>query len=289
MPENRYGSMKCPYCKSRDVVKAGKRKNTTFRKQMYQCNKCMRRFTLNDGFLRMRHSPRVISMAINMYAKSSSLSQIKDHLYQFENVKVSRTTILNWVNKYTAMIKAFVDKLPIDIKGAVHVDEVFLKCSKETHYFWNSIDAETKMILATVWSEFRTEAQAKILFYHLKHKYRGRPPKIVTDGLWEYISAFNKYFRHISKHVRAVGFKEKRLNNQAERLQNEVKQRYKTMRTFKAPRSAGSFLELFAIHHNFARPHMSLNGRTPAEAAECEAAGKLGRNKVESLIRLLCF
>jgi len=37
------------------------------------------------------------------------------------------------------------------------------------------------------------------------------------------------------------------------------------------------------IHYNFARPHQSLHGKTPAEVAGIDL--KLSNNKIESLMR----
>jgi len=48
------------------------------------------------------------------------------------------------------------------------------------------------------------------------------------------------------------------------------------MRDFGSDEGAEHFLNLRHAIHNFVNPHMSLKGKTPAEAAEVDL--KLGRN-----------
>ncbi len=56
------------------------------------------------------------------------------------------------------------------------------------------------------------------------------------------------------------------------------------MRDFGSHKGAEYFLNLKHIIHNFVNPHMSLKGRTPAEAAGVDL--KLGRRKLFNLINV---
>jgi hypothetical protein len=49
-------------------------------------------------------------------------------------------------------------------------------------------------------------------------------------------------------------------NNPAERDNQRVKHRYKTMKGFKSYNSGAAFLDLLHIHHNFIKPNMALRG-----------------------------
>ena len=66
-----------------------------------------------------------------------------------------------------------------------------------------------------------------------------------------------------------------------ERLNGTVRARTKTMRGLDNEQTA--FVEGFQNYYNFLRPHMSLEGKTPAEEAGIDL--KLEGNRWESIIR----
>ncbi|MEE8358008.1 MAG: IS6 family transposase [Candidatus Hydrothermarchaeales archaeon] len=281
----------CPYCRQKAfVVKNGRRRNKNSKKQKYRCNRCKRDFTPDDGFLRMREKKQHIVEAVDLYERGLSLQKVADHMWQHHRLKVSPETIRNWVRKFSRKIKGFVSTLKPEIKGRVHADEVILKVKGEKCYYWGAKDAVTRFRLSTAWTRKREYKRgAKELFRKLKHNCIGMPPRIVTDGLEHYRRAFNKYFLYKSKlsHGVPIACKKyglKHNNNVAERDNQRIKQRYKTMRGFKNFDSGGEILDLIDICYNFVRPHGALEGGTPAEEAGLKL--NLGRNKLMSLIRL---
>lgn len=74
-----------------------------------------------------------------------------------------------------------------------------------------------------------------------------------------------------------------RNNNVVERLHGTVRERDKVMRGLDNDETARTFVEGFRIYYNFIRPHMALNGLTPAEKAGINL--QLGQNKWLSLIK----
>jgi transposase-like protein len=90
---------RCPYCKSENVIWRGYRYNRNSKKRMMFCNKCKRKFTPNDGFLRMRFRPDDIEKALNLYSRGFSTSQVVIEMKK-RGVKVSRWTIILWTRKY---------------------------------------------------------------------------------------------------------------------------------------------------------------------------------------------
>lgn len=96
----------CPNCKSKGIVKRGFRHNQLFEKQKYQCKDCNIWFVKHDGFERMRYKPKIIVRAIHMHEDGLSLSKVQNHLWQYDNVKVSRETLSNWVQKYSVFLKS---------------------------------------------------------------------------------------------------------------------------------------------------------------------------------------
>ena len=97
--------MKCPYCKSENISKRGKRHNKFEIKQLYLCNKCKRKFVEQNGFERMRYNKKDIVRAIHLHNEGLSLFQVKDHLWQHDGVRVSREAIREWCNKYSVFLK----------------------------------------------------------------------------------------------------------------------------------------------------------------------------------------
>ena len=69
-------------------------------------------------------------------------------------------------------------------------------------------------------------------------------------------------------------------NNKMERMNGEIRDREKVMRGLKVEETP--ILTGMQIYHNFIRPHMALEGKTPAEAAGIKVEGK---NKWLTLIQ----
>ena len=69
-------------------------------------------------------------------------------------------------------------------------------------------------------------------------------------------------------------------NNKMERMNGEIRDREKVVRGVK--KSESPLIEGYQIYHNFVRPHMALDGKTPSEAAGIEVHGE---NKWITLIQ----
>lgn len=100
-------SICCPKCKSNAVARKGFRHNQSGKKQKYQCTKkhCKTWFVYDDGFKRMRKPKEAIVRAIHQFNDGLSLSKVKNHLHQHDNVDISCPGILYWVKKYSDHIK----------------------------------------------------------------------------------------------------------------------------------------------------------------------------------------
>lgn len=280
----------CPDCGSENTVWRGWRYNRSGKKHLQLCNDCGRKFTPDDGFLRMRNKPRHIVIAVDLHRSGLSLQQVKNHLWQHYGVSVSRPTILEWVRKYSKLIEDFVGKQKPEIKGNVHADEVIVKVKGKKKYYWGAKDRKTKYKLAKKLTHKRDKFGAKNIFKKLKHNCKGRPPKIITDKLGQYRRAYNKYFyRTETKLVHGVPIACKKYglehnNNCIERDNERIKGRYKTMRGFNGFKSAQDILFLIDNCHNYIDPHPELGWKTPAEVAGIDL--QLGRKKLLNLIHI---
>lgn len=166
------------------------------------------------------------------------------------------------------------------------------------HYDLNCIDHVTKYITAHLFVEKRTLPkcveflkQIKVTSYEqVIESYKKRRKIIfVSDGFENYKNAFNKLFFRVATLHFGVPIRAKRAglehnNNPIERYNGDIKNRIKIMRGgFRSFEKAEAFLNFKHIIHNFIKPHLSLNGKTPAEAAEID--WKLGRNKLLNIIK----
>ena len=99
-------SKNCPKCHSKHLLKKGFRKNLSGKKQKYQCFDCKAWFIDDNGFSKMRFKPVIIVRAIHMHEDGMSLSKVQNHLWQHDNVKVTRWTISEWTKKYSVFLKS---------------------------------------------------------------------------------------------------------------------------------------------------------------------------------------
>ena len=136
----------------------------------------------------------------------------------------------------------------------------------------------------------RIGERVREVFWRERHKQPKERELVtfVSDKLGQYKAVFNRYFYRIAKLVHGVPIACRQYglrfnNNPIERHNQDIKQRYKTMRHFKSFVSAEAFLSLRRAVYNHVRTHSTLK-RTPAEAAGIELG--LGRNRLLGLIRL---
>jgi len=95
----------CPFCRSQDVIKKGKRQKKYEVVQLYLCRHCHRRFT--PLIHKHRTYPlKIIQEALTLYNRFYSLEETAKLIYGSYGVQVSFQTINNW-------LKDFRDYLPI--------------------------------------------------------------------------------------------------------------------------------------------------------------------------------
>jgi len=90
----------CPYCKDYGVIKIGKRKNKRCIKQIFFCKLCKRKFTIDDGFLKVKYEPNIVKDALELIKDGLSLAMVQEELQHNYNMTIPRKTILYWSHKY---------------------------------------------------------------------------------------------------------------------------------------------------------------------------------------------
>lgn len=286
--EPAFHAVACTACGTTEHTKAGRKGS----KQVYRCRSCGRRFvSVEAGFERMKYEPALVTAAINMVMSGMSYRKVAEHLRFSNNVRIAHNTILGWCQRYSRIIKAFVEALRPVTGNVWSVDEAVINVKQTSEiegkgnvdWLWTAMDPKTRMILASMISaDSRTMRDAVKLMALAKSM--GTPDYIVTDSLPAYGGAQKKVVPTAS-HIRTKSVRDGFTNMAIERYHNEIREKLKICRGLGNDDSAAVFCDLLWIHHNFIRPHMGLGGRTPAQEARL-MTGEVSAGKYRTLIPL---
>jgi len=280
--------MSCPHCKSEDIIKSGVRKTKKGNRHRYLCKSCNKRF-VDAPMMREKANPKVIALTMDLYFKGLSLRDIEGTINQFYGLNVDHSTIGRWIKKFTEKMNTYVKKQQIKkVSKQWKMDEQVIKAEGECCWAWNILDPETKYLLGSNLSEWRT---ADIAVDTLKKatEWTGvRPEQIVTDKLAAYVGAIRKAYPIEQtgdkkvRHIRYKGIRNKEVhNNDLERYHGTFREFDKVRRGFFKHRTGKENVDGFRTYYNYIREHSEL-GTTPAEAAGIDL--NLGENKMLGLM-----
>lgn len=274
----------CPNCKSENFIKKGIRKNQSGNIQRYRCLDCTKWFSFNVGFERMKHNPQAITSAMQLYFTGESLRGVQKFL-RLQGVEVSHQTVLNWITKYTQLMKQHLDKLTPQVSDTWRADEVFVKVKGDLKYLFALMDDETRFWISKEVSNRKEGHDARGLLRQAKEITQIKPKVFITDGLKSYAIASRKEFwarerENRTVHIRHIRLQGDHNNNKMERLNGEFRDREKVTRGIKKTDSV--MFDGYQIYHNYIRPHMGLKGETPADKAGIKIQGD---NKWVTLIK----
>jgi transposase-like protein len=265
----------CVYCKSEKVKRDGLRKNRYGDLQKFRCLSCGRYFTINVGFERMRHDPQAITTAMQMYFSGESLRNTAKTL-RLVGAQVSHQTVYNWIEKYTALMEKYLDRITPNVSDTWRADELFLKVKGNMKYLYALMDDQTRFWIAQEVADTKYTADLRPLFQKGK-KFADKTPKtLITDGAPNFHEAFvdELYKSKVAnrpEHIRDIRMNGEVHNNKMERMNGEIRDRERVMRTLE--KTDTPILEGYQIFHNYIRPHQALNGKTPAEVAGIKVEG----------------
>lgn len=266
----------CIFCKSANIKKDGLRHNKYGDIQKFSCKSCRKFFTVNLGFERMKHNPQGITAAMQLYFSGESLRNTARSLRMI-GVEVSPRTILRWIDKYTALMEAYLVKIQPQLSDTWRADEMFLKMKGELKYLYALMDDQTRFWIAQEVASTKYTADVRPLLELGKAVAGKKPKSFITDGAANFHEAYMQEFwtRDLdtrTEHIRHIRLQGDRNNNRMERFNGELRQREKVMRTLKKPDTP--ILSGYQIYHNYIRPHEALNGKTPSELAGIEIKGR---------------
>jgi transposase-like protein len=269
------GLDKCPQCLSNQIVKHGIRHNKNYDLQRYSCMDCHKRFSFNLGFERMKVSPQIITSSIQLYFTGESLRNVQKFI-RLQGVNVSHKTVYVWIKKYTKLMESYVEKIVPQVGDTWRADEVYTKIKGDMKYLFALMDDETRFWIAQEVADSKFKHDARNLLRMGKEITQKKPRVFVTDGLPAYHDAFQKEYGGVKKgsaiHIRHIAIHGDKNNNKMERLNGEFRDREKVVRGLK--KTDSPLISGYQIYHNYVRPHMSLEGKTPAEKCGIEINGK---------------
>jgi transposase-like protein len=285
-------ALQCVKCGSIRVVRFG----TYNGKQVFRCKDCKTKF--REGLVKKVHySPETITLTLDLYFSGLSLRKITRTLNNHFDMKTGPTTIYRWIQTYVPLISEYANSLKPQLSETWHADEIFVKMKggeaakggmdRRTQsgmaYLWNVMDRKTRFLLASKLSKYRDVGAAdRVMREAMKNAKGSEPEKILTDGLKSYRDAI-KLLPMVSppNHLERVGIKKPHANNnRIERMNGTLRERVKVQRgwkTMQTPLAEGQ-----RIQYNFVKPHMALDGQTPADAA---GVGVKGKDKWMSLLK----
>jgi transposase-like protein len=265
----------CLFCYSKNVVKHGLRHLKSGGEiQRFTCKDCGKRFTRNLGFERLKATPQLVTSALQLYFSGESLGGTKQFL-ALQGVKVSRQTVHNWIAKYVGLMERYLDQITPNVSDTWRADELYVKVKGNMKYLFAMMDNDTRFWIAQQVADHKGTSDVRPLLHEAQEAAGKKPATFISDGAANFHEAYTKEYRtnrhdstvHIS-HIRLQGDHN---NNRMERMNGELRDREKVMRSLKTQDSP--ILKGLQIYHNFFRPHMALGDKTPGEAAGIKIEG----------------
>lgn len=274
----------CQFCKSDKIKRFGVRHNKSGDIQRFACLDCHKTFSINVGFEKMKHDPKAVTSAMQLYFTGESLRSVQKFL-RLQGVNVSHVTIYTWIKKYTGLMNQYLEKITPQVGDAWRADEIWVKVKGDMKYLFALMDDETRFWIAQEVADSKEKHDASTLFKKGKEVTQTKPKVLITDGLPSYHDAYKKEFWEQDRtkrtlHINHIHLKGDMNNNKMERLNGEIRDREKVVRGLKKKDSP--LLKGYQLYHNYVRPHMALNGDTPAD--RCGIA-IMGDNKWLTLIQ----
>lgn len=278
----------CLFCKSKEITKFGIRHNKNYDIQRYVCQACHKTFSINIGFEKLKHDPRGVTTAMQLYFGGESLRNVSKSL-KLLGMDVTHQTVYNWIKKYTGLMEKYLDKIVPQVGDVWRADELFLKIKGNTKYLYALMDDDTRFWIASQVADTKFKEDIRQLFRDGKEITQKTPEVLITDGARNFHQAYKQEFwkKLVSErtiHIQHIHFKNDMNNNKMERLNGEIRDREKVMRGLK--KQDTPILKGYEIYHNYLRPHMALDGHTPADIAGIVIKGS---NKWKTLIENASF
>lgn len=283
--------IKCPHCNGENIVRRGQRQTQNRGIiQRYGCQDCEKRFVVDDGFFKMKNAPQKVTLCLDLFYRGISTRKVQEHLQAFYPHNSSNVSIYKWIVKYSKMISKFTDNLKLKVGKELQVDEVEYRVNRRKAFFIDSIDTETRFMVASEFVRGRGTKELKQVIKEAKEKTDNQIQICTTDGFYAYHKAVKSVFGYNNKKLKfnvthniVTQLKNEGFNHKVERMHSNIRARTKTFRGFGSIEGANAVMKGYETYYNFIRKHQAINC-CPYELACPEM--KLGINKWHDLIKL---
>ena len=249
--------------------------------ERYKCVECGCRFTHRPGFLGMHYEDVAISGALDDVVEGKSLraaaTSVPKNSHSDANKVPEGSTVLRWMQDAQKTTAKIPENVPIRVSGKWSTDEIYFSTDKGGRYMAGVMDTESRYMLVNETYPEEDKLQAYDVTRMFKRAVditKTIPCVLISDrpsgfsrGFKRAILRCKKYRKKDQKpvHIRTASVQNRHINNSLFECQNgTVRNRIKTVRGFDSENTA--LLFLFITYYNFIRPHMGINGKTPAEA-----------------------
>ena len=221
---------------------------------------------------------------MQLYFTGESLRGVQKFL-RLQGVNMSHVSIYKWIGKYARLMDDYLVTIMPQVGDKWHADEVWLKVKGDRKYLFTMMDHDTRFWLAQEVADSKFKHDARSLLKMGKDVAKKTPRMFVTDGLPAYNDVFKKEFWTVKKprteHVKDIHIQNQvRNNNIQERLNGEFRDRENVFGGLKKSNSPA--ITGIKMYHNYVRPHMGLDGDTPADRAGVNIKGT---NKWQTIIQ----
>ncbi len=267
----------CPKCNSESIKKSGLRHNQAGDLQRFACKACGYWFTVNLGFEKMKATPQTVTMAMQLYFSGLSYESTAKAL-KLKGVKISNVGVYKWVKKYVGLMESYLDQITPNVGDTWRTDEMYVKIRGNNKYLFAMMDDETRFRIAQQVATHKGTADVRPMFREAMERTGKKPQTLISDGANNFHEAWRKEMwsqfgeTPSPAHIREIRIDGSVHNNKMERQNGEVRDREQVVRGVKSESSP--LISGFQIFHNFFRPHMGLDGKTPAEAAGIKIEGE---------------
>ncbi len=182
----------CEKCDGKNIKKDGVRETKNRGNvQRYKCKDCSHRFSMDNGFWKMKNHEDKVTACMNLYYSGMSLRKTQEHLQMFAPKNSHYSTIYRWIVKYANMISTLTDNLQVKAGQELMSDEMEYHRLGEQNWFVDVMDTETRFVVASDYMKSRTiENLTKVL---KKSKLAtGENVKVITTG---WIARLSKSFK----------------------------------------------------------------------------------------------
>ena len=206
-----------------------------------------------NPFRYFKTSPEFIQLAVMLYVRFPlSLRNVEDLLHE-RGIDICHETVRHWVDRFGTYFAHKIRKRRSEAmrqspQWQWHLDEVFVKICRKTHYLWRAVDHEGEVLESFV-TKTRDKASALKFLKKAMNRY-GNPQVIVTDKCPSYPAAMKVIGNEARQETGC------HLNNRAENSHFPFRRREQPMLRFRRIRSLQKFVSIHSSvynHFNFER------------------------------------